>query len=233
MGESFPHEITQVNPALLAATARFLAPSSDDFAPADLPEEAGGLLRDGVLRRLEGSRAGKVLVRAYLLRQSGLADPAPFTDFRDERRRLALLDRETTARLALLFGACLYAPEAARCIRREEVRALRASLGDSYEYILSRGRFQVRQARDLFTSFRRDLALHARMNAAGCAALRLCMADWPLPLRQRAAPRLPAELRGPCDADPRCDRENLAVLWQAVKKLLLKEVAPQWQPCFA
>ncbi|MDR3073251.1 MAG: hypothetical protein LBV01_00830 [Deltaproteobacteria bacterium] len=222
-------------PELLAALARFHAPRADDFAAACLTEEAAGLLRNGVLQRLEGSRAGKALVRTYLFRHSGLADPepVPFTDFHDERRRLALLDRQTLTRLALLYGACLYAPQAAQCIRRDEALTLRAALGPDYGYALSRGRFQMQRARACFEGFRPDLALPARMRAAGFAALRLCMADWPPALRRHAAPLLPEELRAPDRDDPPCDRETLAIIWLDLKKLLLKEAAPQWQACFA
>jgi hypothetical protein len=71
------------------------------------------------------------------------------------------------------------------------------------------------------------------MRAAGFAALRLCAADWPPPLRRLAEPRLPPELRASGKRLPALPREALPVIWLDVKKLLLREVAPQWQACFA
>jgi hypothetical protein len=231
----FSREVTRDKAALLAAILRFNAPDSASFTPEALPEEAARLLREGALSRLEGSRAGKALVRAYLFRQSGLADTSFFWDFRDERRRLALLEQGVLSGLASLYGGCLYAPEAAKCVRRDEALALRAALGAHYDYVLSRGRFQMQRAREYFSlfRFRQPLSLPERMRAAGFAALHLCMADWPPPLRQRALLRLPPEARAAEPGLPPCAGETLSVIWQDLKKLLLSEVAPQWQACFA
>jgi hypothetical protein len=232
--DAFLQEVTRDRAALLAAILRFNAPDSASFVPDALPEEAAQLLRTGVLSRLEGSRAGKALVRAYLFRQSGLSGTSFFWDFREERRRLALLDQEVLTGLAGLYGGCLYASEAARCVRRDEVLALRAALGIHYDYVLSRGRFQLQRAREYFAllKFRQPLTLPERMRAAGFAALRLCMTDWPSPLRQMALLRLPVETRAAPDLPP-CAAETLSVIWLDLKKLLLSEVAPQWQVCFA
>jgi hypothetical protein len=216
------------SPALLAAVARFNAPLMRDFDPAALPDHAAKLLASGALGKLEGSRAGRCWTRAWIFGQLGIV--GVFTDFAEERRRLALLDRETISSLALTYGGCLYAQDAARCVRREEVAALRAALGLHYTYVLSRGRFQMQRARDCFTLFMPDAPLPERMAGAGFAALRLCLDDWPEKLRKLAAPRLPEALRGPAD------KKNLPLLelfWADLKKLLLTEVAPQWQTCFA
>ncbi|MDR2488971.1 MAG: hypothetical protein LBD42_05725 [Desulfovibrio sp.] len=228
------------NPALLAAIIRFNAPEAGDFAPEALPEPAAALLRNGVLRRLEGSWTGRAMVRAWLFRQLDLN--GCFTDFQEEIRRLALLHRESVRGLALLYGACVYAPEAAVLVRREDVASLRAGLGTHYDYALAAGRFQIRRARDIFASFRPDEPLLERMTAAGFAAMRCCLAAWPAPLARLADARLPAELRR--KALPAADADDERFLsawgsaapdlfWPDLKKLLLSEVAPQWQTCFA
>ncbi|MDR2051348.1 MAG: Yop proteins translocation protein K [Deltaproteobacteria bacterium] len=233
MPEAFLRELLKNGGDLLAAILRFNAPPAARFFPDALPEPAARLLREGTLAGLEGSRAGRARVRAYLLRQAG-ADPENFfLDFRDKRRRLALLERETLVRLASLCGACIYAPEASRCVLRKEVLTLRAALGPDYDHILSRGRFQWEQSRACFKTFRPESPLPERMRAAGQAALRLCMADWPQALRRRADPLLPAELRSAGNKALSCPADFLPGIWLDVKKLLLKEVAPQWQACFA
>jgi hypothetical protein len=173
------------------------------------------------------------MVRSYLLRREGMPSRSFFWDFREERRRLALLEKETLTRLATLCGACLYAPEASSCVRRNEVLALRSALGPDYDHILSRGRFQLEQSRVFFTAFLPRVPLPERMRVAGFAALRMCMFDWPPSLRLLADPRLPRELRVAGTQALPDPGEALAVIWLDVKKLLLREVAPQWQACFA
>jgi hypothetical protein len=153
-----------------------------------------------------------------------------FTDFDEERRRLALLKKETLSTLALAYGACIYAQEISRLIKREEVAALRGLLGAQYEYALLKGRFQMRQAASHFTSFMPCAPLPDRMAEAGFTALRLCLADWPKDLFCLAAPRLPDALRLPADTSA---VHLLPVFWEDLKKLLLTQVAPRWQNCFA
>jgi hypothetical protein len=215
-------------PGLLAAVARFNAPGLGDFDPEALPPLPAALQRDGTLQKLGGSRAGKALTRAWLFRQLGVK--GVFTDFREERRRLALLEKETLAGLALAYGACIYAEEASRLIKREEVAALRALLGARYDYALSGGRFRMRRAGGYFAAFMAGAPLPERMAEAGFAALRRCIADWPEELFRLAAPRLPAALRLPAEAG---SAPLLDVFWTDVKKLLLSQVEPRWQTCFA
>lgn len=219
-------------PELLAAIARFNAPLAGDFDPEALPSEAAALLRGQALSALEGSALGRRLTRAWLFRLMGI-EGVVFTDFSEESRRLALLPREEINRLGLLYGACAYAQEAARCVKREEVMTLRSSLGAHYAYALQRGRFQAQKARDWALSFKKELPLPERITAAGLSALRSCLAAWPEALRALAAPRLPAGLRA---AAPEAARDSLPpaeLFWPDLKKLLLSEVAPSWQACFA
>ena len=215
-------------PDLLAAIIRFNAPKAGDFDPEALPDLPSVLQRSGVLQKLEGSRSGKAMIRAWLFRQLGRQ--GFFTDFSQERRRLALLEKETLTSLALVYGACIYAKDVAGQVRREEVAAMRGILGAHYEYILSRGRFQMRQANEYFTSFMPGAPLQERLGEAGFAALRLCLADWPEDLIRLAAPRLPGALRVPADAR---SAPLLPIFWADMKKLLLTQVEPRWQPCFA
>jgi len=212
-------------PELLAAVARFNAPDIGAFDHSALP---AALKKNGTLQILRGSRAGRAMTRAWLFRQMGA--PGAFTDFSEERRRLALLEKETLSSLARVYGACIYAEDAARIIRREEVMALRGFLGAHYEYALSRGRFQTRRAGSRFASFMPGAPLPERMAEAGFTALRQCLADWPEELFRLAAPRLPVALRRPADEG---FAPLLPVFWADMKKLLLTRVAPEWQTCFA
>jgi hypothetical protein len=215
-------------PELLAAIARFNAPKSSDFDPETLPALPLALLQSGTLEKLEGSRAGKTITRAWIFQQLGIKKP--FTDFSQERHRLALLGKEALSSLAMLYGACIYAKEIASRVRREEVAALRGALGAHYEYVLSRGRFQMLQASEYFSSFKLDAPLPERMLEAGFVALRICLDDWPEDLRRLAAPRLPGALRTPSDGK---SAHMLPIFWADLKKLLLTQMEPRWQTCFA
>ena len=215
-------------PDLLAAIIRFNAPRAGDFDPEALPDLPSALQQSGTLQKLEGSRSGKAMIRAWIFRQLG--GHGVFTDFSQERHRLALLEKETLTSLALVYGACIYAKEVAGQVRREEVAAMHSTLGAHYAYVLSRGRFQMRQANEYFTSFMPGAPLPERMAEAGFAALRLCLADWPENLRRLAAPRLPGALRVPADAR---SAPLLPIFWADLKKLLLTQVEPRWQACFA
>jgi hypothetical protein len=110
------------------------------------------------------------------------------------------------------------------------VAALRSLLGAHYEYALSRGRLQMRQASSHFASFMSGAPLPERMAEAGFTALRLCLADWPEDLFRLATPSLPPLLRLPAD---RRIAHLLPVFWADLKKLLITQVEPRWQPCFA
>ena len=47
-----------------------------------------------------------------------------------------------------------------------------------------------------------------------------------------AAPRFPRQEESCIDFSPSLRREQRMALWFTMKKLLLREVAPQWAPCF-
>ena len=154
-----------------------------------------------------------------------------FWDFAEESRRLALLDPDTLNRLGLVTGVALHAPDIACVLRRDEVLALRRELGNEmYQYALFRGRYELGSVRRFFNAQEDGVPLGQLCLLHGVMALRLLAEDWPRELGQRFDVRLPhlhAEMKVPA-----LDRRSRDELWRAVKKLLLKEVAPSWGPCF-
>ena len=132
-----------------------------------------------------------------------------FWDFTDESRRLAFLSAEELERLGKVFGVCVHAAELARIITREPVLALREALGEPlYRYGIQRGQYQLE-----------------RMQRHGRLAIAICRAPWPAALKERAAENIE-------DAPPSVSPAVQRAVWFGLKKLLLKEVAPQWAPCF-
>ena len=149
-----------------------------------------------------------------------------FWDFTDESRRLAFLSAEELERLGKVFGVCVHAAELARIITREPVLALREALGEPlYRYGIQRGQYQLGSVRQFFLS--RDVRepLLERMQRHGRLAIAICRAPWPAALKERAAENIE-------DAPPSVSPAVQRAVWFGLKKLLLKEVAPQWAPCF-
>lgn len=179
--------------------------------------------------------------------------PVPFWDFAEESRRLALLPAPAVDRLALTFGAALHGNAFAVLVRRDDVLALRAALGeDLYAYGLHRGRYQLGGVRRHFSPLRdaerTGEGIARRIRTDGLTALGVCIARWPDVLRRRLvwpdsmSGISSGNTSGDITADiisgtsPRWDEARRQAawpdIWFSLRKLLLKEVAPQWAPCF-
>ena len=204
--------------AMLRANSR-PASASEGFPDASaLPGEAAASL----LYRLAG--------RPDAARREQRGQHAAFWDYAEESRRLALLDRETLAALCLVAGVALHAPEIACALRREDVLTLRSGIGeDMYRYALCRGRYQLGSVRRLFAGLHPSLPLAERCALHGSMAPRLVAALWPEELAERFLPSLPPLPGGEL---PSFSEGEIREIWNALKKLLLKEVAPSWAPCF-
>ena len=94
-----------------------------------------------------------------------------------------------------------------------------------YRYGIQRGQYQLGSVRQFFLS--RDVRepLLERMQRHGRLAIAICRAPWPAALKERAAENIE-------DAPPSVSPAVQRAVWFGLKKLLLKEVAPQWAPCF-
>ncbi|HIW77807.1 MAG TPA: sulfate adenylyltransferase [Candidatus Bilophila faecipullorum] len=224
MQTSFFTDVIVRKPALLQAMLAFngvTAPVAPPVPAWDVPGFDAAALGEGLAR----IRGANVLPWR---RPSSVAEEG-FWDFADESRRLAFVGAEEAERLGLTFGVCVHAPELARIIAREQVLALREELGESlYRYGIQRGQYQLGGVRRFFLG--RDVRepLLERMRRHGRLALALCCAGWPPVLRGRAGAWAAVEAEGVEGTPP----EVRKAVWFGLKKLLLKEVAPQWAPCF-
>lgn len=166
-------------------------------------------------------------------RRFGVASVAEpdFWDFENEAFRLALLEATTLHRLIMTFGVAVLAPELCRLLRREDVRDARERLGEAlYAYALHRARFQVNGAvvpPDIRGP--QGAPVDVRARAVGEWGLHAVTAGWPEVLRRCFAltDSLPVTA-----SEPGLDPEGQRQLWIELKKVLLKEVAPAWAPCF-
>ena len=105
--------------------------------------------------------------------------------------------------------------------------ALREALGEPlYRYGIQRGQYQLGSVRQFFLSRDvREPLLLERLQRHGRLAIAICRAPWPAALKERAAENIE-------DAPPSVSPAVQRAVWFGLKKLLLKEVAPQWAPCF-
>ena len=155
-----------------------------------------------------------------------------YWNFSEESQRIALLDKATIEKLGLFFSAAVHAEELSRVIARSEVLELRASLGtDVVSYALKRGRYQIGGVRGTLPFPAVQGSLVMRIKEISAVSLAMLSADWPEDLRRMAAPRLP-KMPESEEAIPALRREQRSALWFTMKKLLLREVAPEWTQCF-
>lgn len=178
---------------------------------------------------------------AAVLSGKELAEPARFVfwDYAEESRRLALLPPKMLLRLAQVFGIAIHAPEIAHIVKKEQLLPLKADLGEElYHYALYRGQYQLGKIRELFFLLDRQETLCCRAMRHGIASLRACALAWAPELQTRTFARLAKNAAQ--DADlfsaplpaPLRQEQNASRLWQALKKLLIHEVAPTWAQCF-
>lgn len=206
-------------------------PEADDCSGE--PDGATGNRPEGTLPFAEwGSISGldlSLLMNSRRFRRHFSHDTQPaYWDFGEETRRIALLPPQAVERLALTFGAAIHGVELARLILREDVVAMRTELGSSlYLYAIQRGRFQLGNVRQFFLVRDMQESLSGKIRKHGQQAVAWCLAGWPEELRLRC-PHVPVAEGVPESLTPTLRR----ALWFGLKKLLVKEVAPQWAPCF-
>lgn len=237
MDQRFLDETVSRKAALFEAMVEFnrsqLRASSSASALALCPNAAPALLNDAKIRR------------ACMAASPDGAQAQPFSwwDFSDETRRLILLSREQLTRLALCFSAAIHAEELARILDREQVLRLRAVLGhDVFAYAIRRGRYQIGSLRQSFQAFAPSAPLAERILSLARTVLLLMGSDWPDELRafwQAHVAQLDLGAGSPqndatsaLSALPVLSREQRRALWFTLKKILLREAAPQWVPFF-
>jgi len=152
-----------------------------------------------------------------------------YWDFDSEPSRLALLTDEEIKQLALTFGTALHADTISLVIDKSEYHTLHDSLGKTmYSYAISRGRFQIGNIRTLFAERDKDLSLYKRIILHGKQSLSLVAQTWPEQLKKRRSDIFECGNR----PLPTLSSHEQFALWLCIKKIFLKEVAPQWAPCF-
>ena len=229
MDQRFLDETVRRKPELFKAMVEFNRSRQEEDAGQSLPVPGPlgtALLRDPLIRKaLEGASARRA--------SDG------WWDFSDETFRLLLLENSVLKRAALSFSAAVYAEELALVIDRALVLELRRLLvEDIFTYALRRGRYQIGSLRGFLTSQLPAGTLAKRIALLAAAILIRLSDGWPERLLTIWTAKLQDSglLAGETDeaekALPPLSREQRRALWFTFKKLLLREAAPQWAPCF-
>ena len=230
MDQRFLDETVCRKPELFKAMVDFNRPRQERSAVAalrPLGELGNALLSDPVIRKALNSNSPA----------QGTSDS--WWDFSDETFRLLLIEDAVLKKAALSFSAAVYAEELSLVIDRELVLKLRALLGEEiFSYALRRGRYQIGSLRSFLTSQFTSGALDERIAMLASAILFRLADSWPERVRNlwlaklRSSGMLSQELADIEEALPSLSREQRRALWFTLKKLLLREAAPQWVPCF-
>ena len=226
MNKGFFADALASRPLLWEAVLRANSFRASSPTPLSCATEAAALFGEAAAPFLAWLAERPATVRCGHKEQDGT-----FWDYVEESRRLALLNTETLSALSLVAGVALHAPDIARVLRREEVQALRSGIGENmYRYALCRGQYQLGGVRRSFARLHPSLPLTERCALHGSMAPRLVATRWPDELAKRFLSKLPPLPEG--TQMPALDEVEVRNLWLALKKLLLKEVAPSWAPCF-
>ena len=222
----FLRNLASDKPELFKAVVRFNASVNRENS---VPKEAGSSVAHALIN---GSKRAAARLNGTFTRG--------FWDFEEESRRMALLDSKTLKTLLLTWGAAFCAPLLCRFVQKQDLEVLHRDMEPGFtDFALKRGRFLLGD----FDSIIRleeasakaeqmpDLIMKYSMRAHD-----ICLTFWPEPLRELQTEKIKLDLPEWFEKRPQTDRPHPShprAVWFSFKKILLKEVAPEWTPCFS
>jgi hypothetical protein len=181
-----------------------------------------------VIKVLATSAHGGRHLSHWLSRELGLDQAGLCWDFKEPRRRLALLGTETLTRLACFCGAALGWQAIAAVIGRAEIQQIKQTLGDeAHRFALRRARLVVPQAEALAESD--GVSLARRALHRGWQLLLRAMADEDPAVSRRVRLKLPADV----PELPAADAEVRAQAWRQLRKIAPDALTEEELKCFA
>ncbi|MBQ7585866.1 MAG: hypothetical protein IJU40_06445, partial [Desulfovibrionaceae bacterium] len=118
-------------------------------------------------------------------------------------------------------------------IREERANLVEALGADLFNYALMRGQYQVGEALRIFKQKNLNLPLLKRCKLEGWLALKLCALAWPLELQQLFLERLKRLFKEEdLNLTISLKANDRNILWNLLKKCLLREVDPSWTQYF-
>ena len=167
-------------------------------------------------------------------------DTVSFWNFEEESRRIALLEPSILKNLILSFGAALCAPLLNRFIRKKDVETLKQDIHSNYlDFARGRGRFILGDISEIIKLKEQNIApekMRSLIIKYGMYAHGICSSAWPESLQNFEDSKIGHQLPDLFEHRIQLTQVNpshLRAIWFSMKKILLKEVAPQWTPCFS
>lgn len=168
------------------------------------------------------SRVNQEVVTRFQLPSNG------FYDFAPVHRRFALLPMETLAELLLYTGTAVFHSSFSRMVTKSERRALKEGLGEPlFEFAIRRTTFLRSLSPEMPTS---ETISRQSLRQAGWQLLAGTLMQDSKQLLQRLQLKLPQDLTDQTVVPMDTERRGMTV--KLLKKVLLKEVAPEYETCF-
>lgn len=229
ISRSFYRNLVLDMPQLFDAIVRFNTSNLLETEKSRLASFDDTALLDGIL--LKSNRAKAQFFGRYTV---------GFWNFEEESRRLALVDASILKDLILSFGAALCAPLLNRFIRREDVEILLQDIGSNYlDFARGRGRFVLGDISEIIKLKEQSIApesMRSLIIKYGMHAHSICSSAWPESLQAFEDQKIEHQFPDFFEYRLQLTKVNpshLRAIWFSMKKILLKEVAPQWTPCFS
>jgi len=192
------------------------------------PQTLQGLPHSSVVRYLIESTHGGRFLAAWLAKECRLDQAGCCWDFKEPRRRLALLGADSLERLACFSGAALVWPRIAAVIAKTEIQQLKQALGEeAHRFALRRAQLIVPQETAL--ALEEGQMLHEQALGAGWNLLLDAMADDDLAVSQRIRLKLPPS----APALPTTNGERQALAWKRLRKIAPDVLTEGELKCFA
>ena len=177
-----------------------------------------------VISLLEQTPAGRARLSRHFRQQLALMED--FWDFRDARRRLALLSPTSLRQLARTVGAAMHAPRLARIIAKEQRRVVTERLGAAaYGFALRHGLAHAESTSPIAAPF--DAWLE-QVEQDGWISVRSVLQHEPTPVTQRLRLKFPANL--PCEATA---LQPADTAWSRLQPALAASLTPEELQCLA
>ncbi len=239
MDSFFLRETAAGHPKLFQAIAAF---NMRYAPPRPVPEFFSGL----------GEAGARLWKDADIRRRFAAPDIRGWWDFAHESSRLALPDPQILLRTCRYFSGAVFSDEISRVVLRGPLLELRGQIGpDLYSYAVKRGRYQSGSMSRAFQPLAGNGTLGSRIEMLAWSVLYLAMSSWPEGLRSFLRSNDPGFFAFPENEEdsassgmapfaPSAHKKELSnlgrtekrSLWIMLKKILLREVAPEWAPCF-
>ncbi len=161
-------------------------------------------------------------------------DAGPFFwDFEEESSRIALLDAACLQKLFLFFGASVWGDEISHVIVKKDRDDLTEKIGaEAYLFALKRGRFLTGHLYPFFSSLQQEDSLENKILATQKNVFSVLYGRWPSELRTAVSSLFSDTDFFQPETERSADTVLFTSIWNAVKKILIREVDPQCAQCF-